>query len=112
MLLCCTVSLVTSEFQYIVEWNENIQHLNSPPSCGHSAHFLAMAFSVFFLPSHLFLIAACQFLVLSSLAASFCALSCHLFFGSPMGLLPPGHHSTMCFWILVSNILTICPAHL
>lgn len=28
MILCCTVSLVTSEFQYIVEWNENIQHLN------------------------------------------------------------------------------------
>ena len=85
MSLCCIVSLVASEFQYIVEWNENLQHLNSSSlSYGHLAHFLAMAFSVFFLPSSLFLIAACQFLALSNLAASVCSLSYHLFLDCPL----------------------------
>jgi hypothetical protein len=104
MILCCTVSLVTSEFQYIVEWNENIQHFNSSPSCGYLAHFLAMASSFFFLPSHLFLPPITPF---SSSHHTFFFLPSRLFL-SPITPFSSSHHA---FFFLPSRLFFL-PSHL
>jgi len=84
-----------------------------PPSLSFfvsSAHFLAMDSPVFFLQSLLCLVAACQFLVFRNFLAFFHTLASHPFLGFVAGC-PLKFPSRIHFGILLTNILTTCPAH-
>jgi len=72
--------------------------------------FLARDSPVFFLQSLLCLAAACHFLVLRNFWAFFHTLASHLFLGFLAGH-PLKLPSRIHFGILLTNILTTCPAH-
>jgi hypothetical protein len=71
-----------------------------------------MASPTFFLHSSLSLLAAFQFRIPTTLAASLCVTSSRLFHGLPTGLPPPKQLPSTLFGIRCSSILTECPAHI
>lgn len=71
-----------------------------------------MASMFFFLQSLLCLYAVSQFFfVLSNMTTSLLTSSFHPFLGLPAGFLPPQLPSTIRFWILLSNVITLLSAH-
>jgi len=85
-------------------WNPMVHyHFHHLPSSSYnySAHFQAMASTVFLHKSLICLPAACQLSVLCISAASFPTLSTQLFFCFSAGLLPQIFLSRICFGILL-----------
>jgi len=96
--------------EFFCVWQGEGRAFFSSSSFVSSAHFLAMDSPVFFLQSLLCLAAARQFLVLRNFLAFFHTLASHLFLGFLAGH-PLKLPSRIHLGILLTSILTTCPAH-